>query len=114
MGLVNKVDCTCYFGEFTCDQYVGEIKGKKIYVDGCIASEIKELLKAGIKTKGSCCGHGHVLPSAWISAEDVKSLDILKELGYEDITEEEKKSGGLSEGVRVFKMKSILKYERLR
>lgn len=32
-------------------------------IDACIANTIKHLWENGIKTRGSCCGHGDVLPS---------------------------------------------------
>lgn len=35
-----------------------KIGNKIIRVDSCIANEIKELNKMGIKTLMSCCGHG--------------------------------------------------------
>jgi hypothetical protein len=34
------------------------IEGKSISVDSCIADEVSELNRVGIKTLGCCCGHG--------------------------------------------------------
>ena len=31
---------------------------RTVGVDSCIASIVKALSKAGIRTRGSCCGHG--------------------------------------------------------
>lgn len=35
-----------------------EVEGKKVAIDSCIAGLILKLNKYGIKTIGSCCGHG--------------------------------------------------------
>ena len=53
---------------------------RDIYVDQCIAEEVRDLLSNGIATQGmSCCGHGKQQAQAWILPE---SVDKAKEMGY--------------------------------
>jgi len=43
-------------------------KERKAYkaIDFCIAPVVKALNKAGIKTRGCCCGHGEYQGSIWL------------------------------------------------
>lgn len=34
-----------------------------IHIDSCIADTIEEAWRRGVRTAGSCCGHGRVRPS---------------------------------------------------
>jgi len=51
-----------------------------IYVDKCIAKEIKQINRKGVRTESSCCGHGFELPNAIIRASSFKRA---VKLGYE-------------------------------
>jgi len=53
---------------------------QRIVVDKCIAKEIKWLNRKGVRTEGSCCGHGLEPPSAIIRAGCFKKA---VKLGYE-------------------------------
>ena len=50
-----------------------------IWVDKCLADEIKYLWSKGITTTGCCCGHNFKCP--YIGVTDTSS-DKMKELGY--------------------------------
>lgn len=50
-----------------------------VRVDACLADEIEELWKHGIKTCGCCCGHGFSL--GFIEVTD-ECIQMMEELGY--------------------------------
>jgi hypothetical protein len=67
---INKKKCNCYSsnrpdigGDIPAvildpNKYFNwDAPGKKVAVDECIANEVLSLWKAGIWTRGSCCGH---------------------------------------------------------
>ena len=45
------------------DKYFPDTQRPTICVDACIAEVIENLWKAGIRTRGSCCGHNDRPPS---------------------------------------------------
>jgi hypothetical protein len=51
-----------------------------IPVDACIGNEIEMLVRKGVITVGSCCGHGHYQAHALIREE---SVALAISLGYE-------------------------------
>ena len=53
-----------------------------IKVDLCVANEIEELNRLGVRTEGSCCGHNKAEAQALIRAS---SVDRARELGYDPI-----------------------------
>ena len=53
---------------------------QEITVDSCIADEIVELNRLGVRTEGSCCGHGKGFPAALITPS---SAEKALKLGYE-------------------------------
>ena len=55
-------------------------KNNNITVDLCIGKEIEKLINYGVITYGCCCGHGDKGATCLV---DIKSKDILNELGYE-------------------------------
>jgi hypothetical protein len=55
---------------------------QRIKVDKCIAEEIKWLNSQGVRTEGSCCGHGKSYSQALIKPSSVNKA---KELGYNPI-----------------------------
>lgn len=52
-----------------------------ISCDVCIAYEIMDLVKKGIRTLASCCGHGKYISNV-IVAEDEESISNMENLGY--------------------------------
>lgn len=52
----------------------------EVLVDTCLANEIEELWKKGIRTMGCCCGHGRHLGMIQVLPEDAKKMVAL---GYE-------------------------------
>lgn len=50
------------------------INGRRVDVDLCIADIVAALNAANIHTKGSCCGHGKLLPT--VILEDERMLVI--------------------------------------
>ena len=53
--------------------------GKAIFVDRCIADEIKHLLDMGIVTLASCCGHNRTIPVIMVAPQYIGQM---KQLGY--------------------------------
>ena len=53
---------------------------KIIFIDSCIVDDIKKLWEQGIKTVGSCCGHGKINPTVIIDTKEDEKQMI--ELGY--------------------------------
>ena len=64
----NLIPCNCAEGHKSV-----------IPVDECLANEIEELWRKGIRTTGCCCGHG-----IWLGFIEVVDEDILKmeQMGY--------------------------------
>lgn len=56
------------------DKYKNEVQ-----VDECLANEIEELWRKGIKTTGCCCGHGYTLGFIEVTDESIKDME---KLGY--------------------------------
>jgi hypothetical protein len=56
----------------------------RVHVDTCIAPEVAELNRAGVRTLGSCCAHDHdcPFPGAWIAVE-AADVGLLIRLGYQ-------------------------------
>ena len=50
-----------------------------VYIDKCLAEEIKRLWSLGIVTTGCCCGHG--VRQGYIGVSD-KDIPVMKRLGY--------------------------------
>jgi hypothetical protein len=95
------------FGDYKCSKYVDYIDKstftKDIYVDKCLHDEILSLLKQGITTHASCCGHGKIEANIVVSND---SIEQMYNLGYELVNIK-----GLCEEVKccTFKAKSKLK-----
>jgi hypothetical protein len=68
---------------------------QRIKVDACVANEIKRLNSLGVRTEGSCCGHGQQKPSAIIRPSGVKTAE---ELGYVPVYRED--TGNFEMGLR--------------
>lgn len=67
-----------------------------VYIDRCIVDEIKYLWSKGVRTYGSCCGHGNKPPMVNVHNDD---LGKMSGLGY---------VGGINKhGAATFKLKSI-------
>ncbi len=63
-------------------QYFLEIRKldkKELWVDKCLADEIKYLWSKGITTTGCCCGHNFKCPYIGVTSE---CSDYMKKLGY--------------------------------
>ncbi|KKK69877.1 hypothetical protein LCGC14_2929620 [marine sediment metagenome] len=58
------------------------VVGQRITVDACIAAEIVELNRQGVRTEGCCCGHHKAEGQALIRAS---SVDRARELGYNPV-----------------------------
>ena len=90
-----RTDC-CKIGIYKCsvsieipnhmkDYKYNRIKAglsSKINIDECILKEIKYLWKNGIKTYGSCCGHG--IKHSWVNVDESDFVNI-ENLGYEKL-----------------------------
>jgi hypothetical protein len=50
-----------------------------IFVDACIADEIKNLWVRGIRTTGCCCGHNRKFPYIGVVPEDIEKM---RAMGY--------------------------------
>lgn len=50
-----------------------------VMIDRCIVDEIKFLWSKGIRTYGSCCGHGKMVPMVNVHEDD---MPVMLELGY--------------------------------
>lgn len=72
----------CDVGTYECQEIACfcECCGRPIYVDKCIAKEVARLRDMGIRTLGSCCGHGKLEPSIVVDERDDGRME---ELGYE-------------------------------
>jgi hypothetical protein len=60
-----------------------------IFVDSCIAKEIDELLKAGVITVNSCCGHNKYRGTVIVAEQSILDMERLgykhcKETPYEN------------------------------
>jgi hypothetical protein len=75
------------FIEYNCADGYKE----SVCVDKCIAKEIEELWRQGVKTTGCCCGHGSKL--GFIQVRDKVSVEKMKQLGYQHYIYEEKFGG---------------------
>lgn len=51
-----------------------------IQVDWCIAKEIMDLIKCGVRTLGCCCGHGDIHYGTCLIHKD--SVKLVENLGY--------------------------------
>lgn len=49
-------------------------------IDACLAEEVQDLWRQGIRTTGCCCGHNKLPPFIGVDFDDV---DRMKALGYE-------------------------------
>ena len=80
--------CHCTGNEYSGDysrMVIFEYEGKTYQVDSCMVNEIKWLLKQGIKTIESCCGHHFVIDDKEVMgyilvSED--SVELMCRLGY--------------------------------
>ena len=75
------------FIEYNCADGYKE----SVCVDKCIAREIEELWRQGVKTTGCCCGHGRKL--GFIQVRDKDSVEKMKQLGYQHYIYEEEFGG---------------------
>jgi hypothetical protein len=98
--------CKSDFGTYECDKEI-ILNGKSIWVDGCLAKEIKELNNKGVKTVASCCGHKKITPVITIDNDDLESRRIMEQLGYQWV--ETKGLNGVS-----FKAKSCISMEYIK
>ncbi len=57
----------------------GDKLKEKVSVDVCIADEIEQLWRKGIKTTGCCCGHGRDLGFIEVTQD---CIPMMEELGY--------------------------------
>jgi len=57
----------------------GQHKNTFIWIDKCLAKEIKTLWSEGIITTGCCCGHNFKCPYIGVDSE---SSERMKQLGY--------------------------------
>ncbi|QBX38632.1 hypothetical protein E4M02_10955 [Brevundimonas sp. S30B] len=48
--------------------------GRGICVDACLALEITELWRMGIRTTGCCCGHGDLEPTICVADESAEAM----------------------------------------
>jgi hypothetical protein len=92
--------CKSDFGTYECDEKL-ILNGKSVWVDGCLAEEIKELNNKGVRTVASCCGHKKIIPVITVDNDDLESRRIMEQLGYQWI--ETKGLNGIS-----FEAKSCL------
>jgi hypothetical protein len=66
--------------EFTYQNMINRTGG--IIVDKCIGQEIEWLMRQGVITQNSCCGHGKSEPECLIAQE---SVELAAQLGYDPV-----------------------------
>lgn len=77
-------ECTCTGSEDMGDysrMVIFEHEGETYQVDSCMENEIKWLLKQGVKTIESCCGHVKLKEHSYIMVA-LDSVELMKTLGY--------------------------------
>jgi hypothetical protein len=83
-----------------CPEWLYEDKRPYVGIDRCIMDEIKYLWSKGIRTYGSCCGHGKLVPMVNVHDDDI---DKMVEMGY---------IGGINKhGAATFTLKSLNGWE---
>lgn len=56
--------------------------GRGICLDVCLALEVTQLWKHGIKTTGCCCGHNKLPPTISVHASDTNRMRLLGYVYY--------------------------------
>lgn len=56
---------------------------KLVAIDICIARDLAELWKEGVKTTGSCCGHNKLPPTVTVEEISVQAMEVLGYQHYE-------------------------------
>lgn len=54
--------------------------GNIVKTDVCIGKEVEYLIREGVRTLGSCCGHGEGKPTVLV---DKRDRDKIQQMGYE-------------------------------
>ena len=66
--------CKSYFGDYKCHvpTNVKDSRGRVVYVDKCLKEAVENFNANGLKTVGSCCGHGIMHPIITFADEVIK------------------------------------------
>lgn len=91
--MVESSKC-CNVGEFLCNQITIDYRNenKVISVDRCIIPELCSIWNRGIRTIGSCCGHGSVY--GYIQVDPAYQDEMLN-LGYEKLPDDVSGDGNM-------------------
>lgn len=68
----------CEWGTLTavpCPEWLTERNGRPLAIDSCIADVLQAAWGRGVRTLGSCCGHGH-LPASLVLTGDVEQPEL--------------------------------------
>lgn len=85
----DKWKCRCTGNEVAGDysrMEIFEYEGETYQVDSCMVNEIKWLLKQGVTTIESCCGHHFVIDGKEVEGYifvSKDSIELMRRLGYE-------------------------------
>ena len=78
----SRPDGCCHPGSYECDElaFRDQNSGEDVYADKCLVPELRRLRESGIRTLGSCCGHGTTRPNIVVAPE---CEGAMRRQGYE-------------------------------
>ena len=78
----SRPDGCCHPGSYECDElaFRNQNSGEDVYADKCLVPELRRLRESGIRTLGSCCGHGTTRPNIVVAPE---CEGAMRRQGYE-------------------------------
>ena len=78
----SRPDGCCHPGSYECDElaFRDQNSGEDVYADKCLVPELRRLRESGIRTLGSCCGHGTMRPNIVVAPE---CEGAMRRQGYE-------------------------------
>lgn len=78
----SRPDGCCHPGSYECDElaFRNQNSGEDVYADKCLVPELRRLRESGIRTLGSCCGHGTTRPNIIVAPE---CEGAMRRQGYE-------------------------------
>lgn len=86
----HKRTCACQgvaFGSYEAQvelvppPFLSREDGRGICVDVCLALEVADLWRQGVRTTGCCCGHGKLEPTICVAEE---SIEAMRAAGYKN------------------------------
>lgn len=68
------------------DRRVAAGLSPNLTIDACILGDLQELWRRGVRTTGSCCGHGRTF--GFVSVAGPDDAGIMRSLGYRELAPE--------------------------